>query len=78
MNLINCMSEHARANLRQNLHKVGAVMAQHDGHALARDEITIKEAVYLVGTDFWKQWLEKRALFEGLASLQQLEFSGGK
>ena len=72
MQLILNMSEHARANLRQGMHKVAAIMARQSGHNLVRDEVTIKEAAYLVGADFWKQWLEKRALFEGLASLNQL------
>ena len=73
MNIIRNMSEHARNNLRNNLHKVAAVKAQREGVNLARDRITIKEAVYLVGVDFWRNWLEKRAMFEGLTSLHQLE-----
>lgn len=73
MNIIRNMSEHARANLRNNLHKVAAIKAQQDGIKLARDQVTIKEAVYLLGVDLWRNWLEKRAMFEGLASLRQLE-----
>jgi len=73
MNIIRNMSEHARANLRDNLHKVAAVKAQQEGVNLARDQITIKEAVYLLGVDLWRNWLEKRAMFEGLTSLRQLE-----
>jgi hypothetical protein len=73
MNIIRNMSEHARANLRNNLHKVAAVKAQQEGVNLARDQITIKEAVYLLGVDLWRSWLEKRAMFEGLTSLRQLE-----
>lgn len=72
MNIIRNMSEHARTNLRQNMHKVAAVMAQQSGVKLARDQVTIKEAVYLLGVDFWRNWLEKRAMLEGLTSLRLL------
>ena len=73
MNVIRNMSEQARANLRNNLHKVAAVKAQQEGVTLARDQVTIKEAVYLLGVDLWRSWLEKRAMLEGLTSLRQLE-----
>lgn len=72
MNIIRTMSEQARTNLRRGLHKVAAVMARQEGHNLQRDEVTIKEAAYLIGADFWKHWLEKRALFDGLMSVRQL------
>jgi len=73
MNIIQKMSEHARSNLRGNLHKVAAAMAKNDGVNFTRDEVTIKEAAYLIGTGFWKNYLTKRALFDGLMHLQRLK-----
>jgi hypothetical protein len=72
MQIIRNMSEQARANLRRNLHKVAAVMARHEGHALLRDNITIKEASYLLGVRFWRNWLEKRAVLDGVMSVRRL------
>jgi hypothetical protein len=76
MHIIEAMSEQARANLRGNLHKVAAVMARQEGHQLPSDTITIKEAAYLVGTGFWRRWLEKRAMLDGLISLRRLSLTG--
>jgi len=71
-NIINSMSAHARTNLKYNMHKVAAVMTKNQGIPLARDEITIKEAAYLMGFHMWKHRLEKRAMLEGLICARQL------
>ncbi len=72
MNIIQAMSEHARGNLRGQLHKVAAVMAQKDGTPIARDEVTIKEAAYLLGYRFWKNYLEKRAMLDGICHVMRM------
>lgn len=72
MNIIRAMSQHARQNLRGNLHKVAAAMATHDGTPIMRDEVTMKEAAYLVGVRFWKNYLEKRAMFDGIMNIAHL------
>lgn len=72
MNIILAMSQHARSNLRGNLHKVAAVMAAKDGTPIARDEVTMKEAAYLVGVRFFRNYLEKRAMFDGIMNIAQL------
>lgn len=72
MNIIRNMSDQARTNLRCNLHKVATVMARQDGHALVNDDLTVKEAAYLVGVGFWRNWLEKRAMLDGALSLRRL------
>jgi hypothetical protein len=71
MKIIQAMQENARQNLKGNLHKVAAVMARKDGLPIARDEVTIKEAAYLVGVGFFKNLLEKKAMFSGILSARQ-------
>lgn len=71
-NVIQLMSETARSNLRGQLHKVAAVMARLDGTPIARDEVTIKEAAYLIGVRFFKTYLEKRAMFDGILNVMRL------
>lgn len=72
MKLIQAMSDQTRSNLRGQLHKVAAVMATKDGTPLATDEVTVKEAAYLLGRRFWLNKLEKRAMFDGIMSVRQL------
>lgn len=72
MNIIRAMSEHARANLRGQMHKVAAVMAKQEGMPIARDEVTIKEAAYLIGYHFWKHHLEKRAMLDGICHVMRM------
>jgi len=72
MKIIEAMSEHARSNLRGQLHKVAAVMAKNDGLPIVRDEVTIKEAAFLLGYSFWKNYLEKRAMLDGIAHVMRL------
>lgn len=72
MSVLNLLSNTARDNLRGQLHKVAAVMARQDGTPIARDEVTIKEAAYLVGVRFWKNYLEKRAMFDGILNVMRL------
>jgi hypothetical protein len=72
MNFIRNMSEQARTNLRCNLHKVAVVLARQEGHALPTDNLTIKEGAYLIGAEFWRHWLEKRAMLDGIVSLHRL------
>lgn len=67
MFVIRALSPEVRTNLRQNMHKVAAVML-----GLPRGEMTIKEAAYCVGFGFYKNYLEKRALFDGIMNLAQL------
>lgn len=72
MFIIQAMSEHTRDNLRGQLHKVAAVMAKNDGTPLARDEVTLKEASYLLGVQFFKNYLEKQAMFDGILNVMRL------
>jgi len=72
MHIINALSKTARDNLRNNMHHVAVKMAAQDGFQLAVDEVTIKEAAYLIGTRVWKTRLEKRAMLDGLLSLRRL------
>jgi len=67
MFLIRALDENVRTNLRQNMHKVAAVM-----HGLPRGEMTIKEAAYCLGFQFYRQYLEKRAMLDGLLNIAQL------
>jgi len=67
MFIIKALSPDIRTNLRQNMHKVAAVMA-----GLPRGEMTIKEAAYCIGFNFYKHYLEKRAMFDGLMNIAQL------
>lgn len=76
MSIMNLMSDTARQNLRGQLHKVAAVMARQGGTPIARDEVTIKEAAYLIGARFWRNYLEKRAMFEGILNVMRLR--GGR
>lgn len=72
MFIIQAMSEHARSNLRGQLHKVAATMAKNDGMPLARDEVTIKEAAYLLGYQFYKNYLEKKAMLDGICHVMRM------
>lgn len=67
MFIIRALDENVRTNLRQNMHKVAAVML-----GLPRGELTIKEAAYCLGFQFFKNYLEKRALFDGILNIAQL------
>lgn len=66
------LSAHARDVLSTQMHKVAAVMAHRQGLPLTRDEITIKEAAQLVGFQFFKNYLEKRAMFDGILHVMKL------
>ncbi|MGD9209176.1 MAG: hypothetical protein PVI90_00295 [Desulfobacteraceae bacterium] len=72
MHIINAISERARNNLRGQLHKVAAIMTKNEGVPISRDEITIKEASYLMGYHFWKNYLEKRAMLDGICHIMRL------
>lgn len=67
MFIIRALDPAVRTNLRQNMHKVAAVM-----QGLPRGEMTIKEAAYCIGFQFYKQYLEKRALLDGILNIAQL------
>jgi hypothetical protein len=67
MMIIHALSPEVREQLRGNMHKVAAIMANEP-----RGELTIKEAVYRLGTRIFQSYLEKKAIFEGLVSLAQL------
>ena len=72
MFIIDALPEQTRDNLRGQLHKVAAVMAKNDGIPLANSEVTIKEAAYLVGTQFFKNYLEKQAMIDGILNVMRL------
>jgi hypothetical protein len=66
------MSQHARQNLRGRMHKVAAVMAKQDGIPIEGDEINIKTAAHALGFQFFKNYLEKRAMLDGIMCTAQL------
>jgi len=66
MDTIKALNPNVRANLRGNMHKVAAVMAKKQGLPLMRDEVTIKEAAYLLGVQFFQNYLEKQAMLDGI------------
>jgi hypothetical protein len=70
--LLNNMPEETRAKLRGNLHKVAATMVKQRGTPLARDEITVKEAAYLIGRQMFLNRLEKQAMLNGIMCVRQL------
>lgn len=70
--ILNNLPSDTRAKLRGNLHKVAAVMARQEGTPVARDEITIKEAAYLIGLRMYRNRMEKRAMLSGIMSVRQL------
>lgn len=70
--LLHNMPEDTRAKLRGNLHKVAAVMAQAQGTPIARDEVTIKEAAYLIGVRMFRNRMEKQAMLNGIMCVRQL------
>lgn len=70
--ILHNMPPEARTKLRGNLHKVAAMMAQQQGTPIARDEVTIKEAAYLLGVRFYKKLLEKRAMLNGIMCVRKL------
>lgn len=70
--VLNALPETTRQQLRSNMHKVAAVMANQSEFPIGRDEITIKEAAYLIGANFWKHYLEKRAMLDGIMTLHTL------
>jgi len=72
MSIINSLSPEVRHNLRTNMHKVAAKMVEQDGFPVARDEITLKEAAYQIGARFYKHYLEKKAMLEGIVNAMQL------
>jgi hypothetical protein len=72
MEIIKALPENIRANLRGNMHKVAAVMARNQGLPLMRDEVTIKEASYLLGVQFYKNYLEKKAMLDGIMHVMRL------
>jgi hypothetical protein len=72
MDTIKALNPTVRANLRGNMHKVAAVMARKQGLPLMRDEVTIKEAAYLLGVQFYKNYLEKQAMLDGIMHVMKL------
>ena len=72
MNIIRALPEQARHNLRYNMHKVAAILIRRAGIPMRRDEVTIKEAAFALGYQFYKNYLEKRAMLDGLMSIAQL------
>lgn len=70
--ILNNLPVDTRAKLRGNLHKVAAVMARQEGTPVARDEITAKEAAYLIGLRMYRNMMEKRAILSGIMSVRQL------
>jgi hypothetical protein len=70
--ILNALSDHTRQQLQHGMHKVAAVMVQKEGVPLSCDEITLKEASFVLGFKFWKQYLEKRAVLDGIMSTMRL------
>lgn len=70
--IIQTLPENTRNNLRNQMHKVAACLTKQEGFSLARDEITIKEASFLLGQRFWKHYLEKRAMFDGITHVMRI------
>lgn len=70
--ILNVIPDTTRQQLRSNMHKVAAVMANQGPFPVGREEITIKEAAYLVSAHFWKNYLEKRAMLDGIMNLASL------
>ena len=66
------MTPQAQLQLRTNMRKVAAVMAKADGVPLSTDEVTLKEAGYIMGFRFWKHYLEKRAMLDGIVNTMRL------
>lgn len=58
--------------MRGNLHKIVAHVATQDGIPLKSKEVTVKEAAYLVGVRFWKNYLEKRAMLDGIMNVAHI------
>lgn len=67
-------SPHIKQALRGQMHKVAALMTQREGIALPPDaqEITLKTAVYALGVKIAKQRFEKRAILDGIMSVDRL------
>ena len=63
MFMVKTASPDVRHILSTQMHKVAARMAPFP---IARDEITIKEAAQLVGTQMFHNWLTKRAMVQGI------------
>ncbi|MAG64365.1 MAG: hypothetical protein CMK74_00595 [Pseudomonadales bacterium] len=61
-----------RQNLRFNLHKVAAHIANQGRFPLSSDEVTLKEAAYLIGTHAHYSWLTKRAALDGIVNAVRL------
>jgi hypothetical protein len=72
MKTVQALHDTVRANLRGNMHKVAAVMAKKQGLPLMRDEITIKEASYLLGVQFYRNYLEKKAMLDGILNVMRV------
>jgi hypothetical protein len=72
MYILHALPEQARQNLRCNMHKVAAVLIRKAGIPIQRDEVTIKEAAFAIGFQFYKNYLEKRAMLDGIMSIAQL------
>jgi len=72
MFLITKASPHTRQVLSGALHKVAAVMANRGPFPINRNEVTLKEAAYLIGTQAHYNWLTKRATLEGIINTVRL------
>ena len=60
--------------LRTQMHKVAAIVAQQDGLLPSGvDELDLKTAAYLIGYQAFKHKLEKKAMFEGILSISELQ-----
>lgn len=68
------LTKTAQTNLRRNMHKVAAHMAQQQGLALpdGAQEITLKTAAYLIGMQAFKLRREKQAMLDGIMNLAQM------
>ncbi len=74
MRLTQMLSKTAQDNLRGNMHKVAARMAQQQGLALpdGSQELTLKTAAYLIGLRAFKLRREKQAMLDGIMNIARL------
>ena len=74
MSIVKLVPAPARANLRNQMHKVAAVMARQQGLALppGENEITLKTAAYLLGVQIFRHRREKQAMLEGIMNIARL------
>ena len=72
MSPLSMLTPEKRDTLRRNLHKVAAIVARENGLPCLANEITVKEASHLLGVQFFQNYLEKKAMLEGIVNVMHL------